>query len=57
MNERVSHLRGYLLAGLFGAAAGGLLVVVVTKAIPKMMSRMMQNMMTQIGVGDCVPDI
>ena len=35
---------GYALALALGAFAGGLLVAVATRAIPKMMAGMMQNM-------------
>lgn len=44
---------GYLVTALFGAAAGGLVVVWVTHAIPRMMKRMMavmmENMRAQMG--------
>lgn len=36
---------GYVIAGLLGAVAGGLLVACVTPAIPEMMKRMMVGMM------------
>jgi hypothetical protein len=43
-----AHNRGYILTALLGAIAGGLIVVVATKAFPKMMAGMMQNMMAQM---------
>ncbi len=36
---------GYVLAAAMGAIGGGLFVALTTKAIPNMMSQMMQNMM------------
>ena len=48
MNNTYAPTRGYALAVVVGALAGGLLVVVATKAIPKMMSGMMQNMMLEM---------
>ena len=44
-----SPTKGYALAVILGAIGGGLLVAIATKAIPKMMSGMMQNMMMQMG--------
>jgi hypothetical protein len=42
-----------------GALGGGILIALVTKAIPrmmnKMMSGMMENMMSQMGEGNCDP--
>jgi hypothetical protein len=50
---------GYVLAWILGAAAGGLVVAVATRAVPAMMSRMMagmmQNMMAGMKEGDCEP--
>jgi hypothetical protein len=55
-----SAARGYISAALLGAAAGGVAVVVLTRAIPKMLSRlgpsMMQNMMMQMGGEGCNPE-
>lgn len=45
MDKSRSPTRGYIFAVILGAAAGGILVTIVTRAIPKMMSRMMSNMM------------
>jgi hypothetical protein len=46
---------GYLLAATFGAFLGGAVVLVVSKALPKMMSGMMRNMMEQMGDEVCDP--
>jgi hypothetical protein len=46
---------GYLLAAAFGAFMGGAAVLVVSKALPKMMSGMMRNMMEQMGDEGCDP--
>ena len=41
-----THWRiGYVLAIILGALGGGMLVVLATRAIPKMMSKMMSGMM------------
>lgn len=59
MERNRSQYQGYLLAAGLGAIGGGLLIAVVTKAIPNMMSRMMagmmQNMMAEMGEGECNP--
>jgi len=51
---------GYLVTALLGAAAGGLVVVWVTHAIPRMMKRMMagmmENMRAQMSAEGCKPD-
>ena len=39
-----SSSRGYVLAAVLGAIGGGLVVALATKAIPKVMSHLMQNM-------------
>ena len=44
MNNTHTFRKGYALALVLGAFTGGLLVVIATKAIPKMMSGMMLNM-------------
>jgi CBS-domain-containing membrane protein len=50
-----------VLAGLLGAIIGGLVVVVATKAVPRMMSNMragmMKNMMQMKGKDGNFPDI
>lgn len=59
MRDIDSHKRGYLLAALMGAIGGGLVVALVTEAIPRMMrhrmSGTMQRMMSQMGKGGCDP--
>ena len=49
----------YLLAGSIGALVGGILVLVASNAIPKMMSRtmpgMMSSMMSKMGRDGCSP--
>ncbi|MGD2207697.1 MAG: hypothetical protein PVH17_13060 [Anaerolineae bacterium] len=39
---------GYAVAAALGALVGGILVLWLTKAIPKMMSRMMNEMMSSM---------
>jgi hypothetical protein len=60
MADTRSTSSGYVLAALFGAVAGGISVLVLTRAIPNILSRimptMMQNMMTQMGVEGCDPE-
>jgi hypothetical protein len=48
MNETGIDKRGYILAALVGAIGGGLVVTLATRAIPGMMSKMMQNMMSNM---------
>ena len=48
MNNTHISRKGYALAVILGAVGGGLLVAIATKAIPKMISGMMQNMMMQM---------
>ena len=50
MDKSRSSAGGYILAGLFGAAAGGIAVAIITKAIPTIMSRVMSNMMANMTV-------
>ena len=51
--------KNYAVAFLLGAVGGGLLVTMVTRAIPKMMTQMMsgimQNMMTRMSESGCDP--
>ena len=51
--------RGYAVAALLGAIGGGLVVALATRAIPRMMSEMMTNMMqsrmAQMETGGCSP--
>lgn len=46
---------GYLLAAAFGAFLGGAVVLIASKALPKMMSGMMRSMMEQMGDEGCSP--
>ena len=48
MNDTHSPSRGYALAFILGALGDGLLVAAATKANPKLMPRMMENMMTRM---------
>jgi hypothetical protein len=51
--------RLYVLATLLGALAGGLLVAMATRAVPRMMSgtmaKMMENMAARMGDGGGAP--
>lgn len=55
MHNKSAHNRKYVFAILLGAIGGGLIVALATRAIPKMMSRIMRNMMAQMGEGGCEP--
>ena len=65
MNKNVLPFYNFLLAVLLGALGGGVFVLVVTRAIPKIMSRMMANMMPrmmqnireQMKASGCSPDM
>jgi hypothetical protein len=52
--------KGYAVAALLGAAVGGLGMLLVTNAIPRIMKRMMagmmENMRAQMRAGGCKPD-
>ena len=56
MNNMRVPLVGYLIAAALGATVGGIGVAIFTRAIPKMMSRMMGNMMKQMGSAGCNPE-
>ena len=45
----------YVTVAFLGAIGGGLLVAIATRAIPKMMSGMMQNMMGQMKESGVTP--
>jgi hypothetical protein len=51
--------RGYVLAALLGAVGGGFAVALATKAIPRIISRamaeMMQTTMAQVAKDNCDP--
>jgi hypothetical protein len=59
MNKKNFHGTGYILAAALGGLGGGLIVMVATQAIPKMISRMMagmmQNMLAQMQEKGCAP--
>ena len=59
MDKKNFHSTGYILAAALGALGGGLIVMVATQAIPKMMSRMMagmmQNMLAHMQEKGCAP--
>ena len=56
VNESKAPVAGYLFAAALGATAGGIAVFIFTRAIPKMMSHMMGNMMNQMGGEGCNPE-
>ncbi len=60
MERTILNKSGYVVAALLGAAGGGLVVMIVTDAIPRLMKRMMQgimeNMRAQMSAGECLPD-
>jgi len=60
MNESKVPVGGYLIAAALGATVGGVAVAIFSRAIPKMMSRimpiMMGNMMRQMGGEGCNPE-
>lgn len=45
----------YVLIVVLSAIAGGIVAVLVTRAIPRMMAGMMQNFMAQMGKDSCDP--
>jgi hypothetical protein len=55
MSDSGSWKKKYLLTFAFGAVAGGILISYVTRAMPKIMSRMMRNMMAEMGGEGCSP--
>jgi hypothetical protein len=56
MDGTNSYRRNYIIASFLGAIGGGLAVAFATRAIPKMMARMMCNMMAQMGDGSLSPE-
>ena len=44
-----------MFAVVLGAIGGGAAVALATRAIPKMIPRMMRNMMAKMGEGGCDP--
>jgi hypothetical protein len=55
MHNTGSYIRGYVLAAVIGAIGGGLVVALATDAIPRMISKMMQNMKAHTGEGGFSP--
>ena len=55
MEQKQFQYSPYILAVSLGAIGGGLLVATITRAIPKMMSKMMVGMMAEMGAGECDP--
>ena len=45
MDQTKSRLLGYVLAGLLGGLLGGIVVLLATRALPRMMAGRMQQMM------------
>lgn len=59
MGKSTRPAGGYLLVAALGAFVGGAVVLVASRALPKMMSQMMSsmmsNMMEQMGGEGCNP--
>jgi hypothetical protein len=55
MHNTRSQTGGYILAAAFGAVVGGVVVALATRAIPKVMSGMMQTMMSRMEEAGCDP--
>ena len=55
MTQCCSGGKKYLLAVTLGAVGGGLLAAWATRAVPRMMSAMMSNMMSRMGGEGCSP--
>lgn len=55
MNNKSSNIRSHAFAFGLGAIGGAVLFAWSTNAIPKMMSRMMQNMMARMREEGCDP--
>jgi hypothetical protein len=56
MDDSKAPVSGYLLAAALGTMVGGIGIAIITRAFPKMMSRMMSNMMQQMGGEGCNPE-
>ena len=50
-----SNTKKYMFAFALGAVGGGLMLAIATKAILKMMPKMMQSMMSHMGGEGCSP--
>ena len=55
MDNKGSCSKGYMFAVVLGAISGGAIVALATKAVPKVMSGIMRNMMTHMGERGCDP--
>ena len=55
MSNNGGNLRKYMIVGTIGAVGGGLLVAMATRAMPKVMSGMMQKMISHMGGEGCSP--
>jgi O-succinylbenzoate synthase len=60
MHSKRSDKLAYIIVGLFGVAIGGMCVMLVTQAVPRMIQRMMagmmENMRAQMVARGCKPD-
>jgi hypothetical protein len=56
MGDKTSSGNKYFLTFTLGAIAGGIALAWATNAMPRLMSRMMQNMMAQMGKEGCNPE-
>jgi hypothetical protein len=48
MGQSKSRFLGYVLAGLLGGILGGIIVLLATRALPRMMAGRMQQMMAMM---------
>ena len=55
MSDTGSNIGKYMITFALGAVGGGLLIAWATKAMPKMMSGIMQNMMANMRQEGCGP--
>ena len=55
MEDEGSNTKKYMLTLAVGAIVGGIAVAWATRAVPKIMSGMMQNMMANIREEGCDP--
>ena len=55
MGETCSNTKKYMLAFAVGAIGGGIAIAWATRAMPKMMSGMIQSMMARMSEEGCDP--
>jgi hypothetical protein len=55
MGDTGSNTKKYILLLAVGAIGGGIAIALATRAMPKMMSGMMQSMMARMGEDGCDP--